>query len=85
MHFEADPKLFKQISQQLFARDLLPFPRPINGEEEHKVPLFFAEKNEMPSGILIIKPFSTVLLITLFKTNEVPMNQESSNRYFTST
>ena len=29
MHFEADPKLFKQISQQLFARDLLPFPRPI--------------------------------------------------------
>ena len=29
MHFEADPKIFKQISQQLFARDLLPFPRPI--------------------------------------------------------
>ena len=46
MHFEADPKLFKQISQQLFARDLLPFPRPINGEEEHKVPLFFAEKTK---------------------------------------
>ena len=43
------------------------------------------KKNEMPSGILIIKPFSTVLFITLFKAHEVPMNHESRNRYFTST
>ena len=43
------------------------------------------KKTEMPSGILIIKPFSTVLLmITLFKANEAPMNHESRNRYFTS-
>ena len=61
------------------------FRDPFNGEEEHKVPLFFAEKNQMPSGILIIKPFSTVWLITLFKANEVPMNHESRNRYFAST